>query len=122
MPGLASLAAITLDTADHKQLSAFYRAALGWEEIWGDDKVSYLAGEGGVRLGFQKVEGYQAPEWPSTSKPQQFHLDLSVPDIEAAEKELVGLGATVATDQPGGERWRVLLDPSGHPFCLTSVV
>jgi hypothetical protein len=20
--------------------------------------------------------------------------------------------------QPGGDRWRVLLDPAGHPFCL----
>jgi hypothetical protein len=22
--------------------------------------------------------------------------------------------------QPGDGRWRVLLDPAGHPFCLTS--
>ena len=27
------------------------------------------------------------------------------------------LGASLPDDQPG-ERWRVLLDPVGHPFCL----
>ena len=36
-----------------------------------------------------------------------------------AEEAAVELGATVPEDQPG-ETWRVLLDPAGHPFCLTS--
>ncbi len=27
----------------------------------------------------------------------------------------LGLGA----HKPGGDRWRVLVDPAGHPFCLT---
>jgi len=30
----------------------------------------------------------------------------------------VELGATLPDEQPG-ETWRVLLDTSGHPFCLT---
>lgn len=122
MAALASLAAITLDTDDHKKLSAFYQAALGWKEIWGDDNVSYISGGDGPRLGFQRVPDYTPPQWPSAEKSQQSHLDLSVPDIAEAEKQLVALGATIAATQPGGDRWRVLLDPSGHPFCLTALV
>ena len=37
---------------------------------------------------------------------------------DVATKEMLELGATLPEFQPG-ETWRVLLDPSGHPFCLT---
>jgi hypothetical protein len=52
--------------------------------------------------------------------PQQFHLDLGVEDLDAAEKLALGLGAVRPDHQPGGDRWRVLLDPAGHPFCLVT--
>ncbi|WP_321572628.1 VOC family protein [Parafrankia colletiae] len=42
-------------------------------------------------------------------------------DLEGAVAEAVGLGATVAAAQPDPVRWRVLFDPAGHPFCLTTV-
>ena len=42
----------------------------------------------------------------------------AVADLDEGEKAAVELGATVADPQPG-ETWRVMLDPSGHPFCLT---
>ncbi len=29
-------------------------------------------------------------------------------------------GATKPEYQPGADRWRVLTDPAGHPFCLTA--
>jgi hypothetical protein len=41
-----------------------------------------------------------------------------VEDLDAAATRCIELGATLPADQPG-ETWRVLLDPSGHPFCLT---
>jgi hypothetical protein len=31
----------------------------------------------------------------------------------------VGATATAPT-QPGPERWRAMVDPAGHPFCLTN--
>ncbi|MFG2438870.1 VOC family protein [Streptomyces sp. NPDC048508] len=31
-------------------------------------------------------------------------------------------GATKATDQPDPDRWRVLQDPAGHPFCVTTLI
>jgi len=33
----------------------------------------------------------------------------------------VELGATTAGHQPMPRAWRVLIDPAGHPFCLTTV-
>lgn len=46
------------------------------------------------------------------------HLDFAVDDMEEAVNLAKSLGATRASDQPG-ERWRVMLDPAGHPFCLS---
>jgi hypothetical protein len=33
----------------------------------------------------------------------------------------VALGATEASHQPDPDKWRVLIDPIGHPFCLSTV-
>lgn len=67
---------------------------------------------------FQRVENYLAPTWPTQERGQQMHLDFAVDDIGEAVKLAESLGATQAPDQPG-ERWRVMLDPAGHPFCLS---
>jgi hypothetical protein len=32
--------------------------------------------------------------------------------------EAIRLGARQADQQPRPRRWRVMLDPAGHPFCL----
>jgi hypothetical protein len=45
------------------------------------------------------------------------HLDVVVDDLDAAEAEVIALGATKHEHQPG-TTFRVLLDPAGHPFCL----
>jgi hypothetical protein len=50
------------------------------------------------------------------------HLDLGVTDLEAAVADAERLGARVAPHQPAPDRWRVLLDPAGHPFCLTTQI
>ncbi|WP_229706470.1 VOC family protein [Micromonospora sonchi] len=71
-------------------------------------------------IGFQRVDGYQPPSWPAQRSPQQLHLDFAVDNVDEAEAEamVLALGATKADFQPGGDRWRVYLDPAGHPFCL----
>ncbi|WP_308426101.1 VOC family protein [Nocardia rhizosphaerihabitans] len=43
-------------------------------------------------------------------------IRLRVDDLDQAEPRLLELGAT---NQPAEHRWRVLIDPAGHPFCLT---
>jgi hypothetical protein len=53
--------------------------------------------------------------------PKQYHLDLAVDDLDAAERGFLAVGATKAKHQPQPDRWRVLLDPAGHPFCVTKM-
>nr|WP_245662650.1 VOC family protein [Nocardia vermiculata] len=47
------------------------------------------------------------------------HLDLFVDDLDIAERAAIDCGASKAEFQSAPDRWRVLIDPSGHPFCLT---
>jgi catechol 2,3-dioxygenase-like lactoylglutathione lyase family enzyme len=119
---VAQPAAVTLDCPDPKALADFYQQMTGMELIWSDDNTAYLATESGYRIGFQKVARFQAPQWPEGDVPQQSHLDFSVTDLEAAEEQILKMGASRPDFQPGGDQWRVLLDPAGHPFCITNTV
>ena len=118
-PAPASLAMVTLDCADPGPVSQFWAALLGYDVAFGDENYAMLRGADGPAIGFGRVEDYQPPSWPNEHGSKQFHLDLAVDDIEATERRCLELGATVADPQPG-ETWRVLIDPAGHPFCLTS--
>lgn len=119
MTGVGALAALTIDCADPEPLARFYRHALGLETIYSDEYAVYLGGDG-IRLGFQKVGDYTPPEWPGQRVPQQMHLDVAVTDLERARADLTELGARDAGYQPGDDTWHVMLDPAGHPFCLTT--
>jgi len=121
MSSKMSLTAITLDCPDPRKLSAFYQQATGLEPVpESDDDFAGLTSEDGLFIGFQRVEGYQAPRWPDQSVPQQFHLDFAVDDLDEAEGLMLELGAAKPEFQPGGDRWRVFTDPAGHPFCLVT--
>ena len=111
---------VTLDCADPQTLAGFYGALTGMRELFSSDEFVALTADAGWDLGFQQVDGYQAPQWPGQDVPQQFHLDLRADDLDAVEAQALALGATKPDHQPGDGRWRVLLDPAGHPFCLTS--
>lgn len=75
--------------------------------------------DGRATLAFQRIEDWVAPTWPGGQHPQQFHLDFSVGDIDAAEPAVLELGAVRADHQPSTDGgFRVYLDPVGHPFCL----
>lgn len=107
------VAAVSLDCADTQQLADFYVALLGGRQLWG--KASSAGVEvAGLVLVMQRVESYGPPAWPGRGI---VHLDLTADDIDAATERAVLLGAT-KPEQPDS-RWRVLLDPAGHPFCLT---
>jgi hypothetical protein len=115
---IVTLKMLTIDSADAGRDAAFWSAALGWGIAQSGEGYAMLTGPDHA-LGFGTVEDYQPPQWPNPRGSKQFHFDLGVDDLAAAEQRLVELGASVPDDQPGGDRWRVLLDPSGHPFCLT---
>lgn len=117
---LMSLCAVTLDCDDPMALADFYHRATGLaRHPKSDAEFAGLVGADGFFVGFQRVDGYTAPRWPGQQVPQQLHLDFRVDDLDEAEARLLALGATRPDPQPDPDRFRVLLDPAGHPFCLT---
>lgn len=112
------LAMVTIDCDDPRREAEFWSEVLGLEQTYGDDNYAMLKGPDGPAIGFGRVEDYVPPAWPNPSGSKQFHLDVAVDDIDAAAQRCVALGARVADPQPG-ETWRVMIDPAGHPFCLT---
>jgi predicted enzyme related to lactoylglutathione lyase len=117
---LATLKMLTLDSSDAERDGRFWSEVLGWEVAHSGDGYAMLTGPdgSGAALGFGTVPDHQPPPWPNQGGTKQFHLDLAVDDLEKAAAACVELGATRPDEQPG-ETWIVLLDPSGHPFCLT---
>src|SRR3712207_5527261 len=121
MPGFASPAMLNLDADDPAAQAAFYAQVLGWEVLHSEAEYAMI-GDGNTSIGFGRVPGYSAPGWPAETTPKRYHLDFYVDDLDKAEEQALALGATKATEQPNASRWRVPLDPGGHPFglCLRS--
>jgi catechol-2,3-dioxygenase len=109
------LYAVTIDTDEPEALGRFYGELLGLEQQYEGDPGVLIGGDDGSVM-FQRVARYTAPQWPDPAHPQQFHLDATVDDVDAAEQLVLGLGATRLPGEGGN--WRVYADPSGHPFCL----
>ncbi|MEU4134273.1 VOC family protein [Streptomyces wuyuanensis] len=115
---IAALGTVVLDCADPRALAAFYAEVLGGRvESDGDDWVT-LTGNQGTPLAFQAAPGHTAPEWPSPDSSQQFHLDLTVEDLDTAESRVLALGAKPLDADDRSRGFRVYADPAGHPFCL----
>ncbi|MCL6733137.1 VOC family protein [Streptomyces neyagawaensis] len=115
---IAKLDVVVLDCPDPAALAGFYAELVGGEVSGEGDWVDLRVPDAGVRLAFQQAPDFVPPEWPSPSRSQQFHLDVNVEDMDAAEKEVLALGAKPldTTDRERG--FRVYADPAGHPFCL----
>jgi hypothetical protein len=75
-----------------------------------------------ARLTIQQIPDLPAVTWPDGDVPKQIHLELAVDDLDASEKAFLDLGATKPETQPAPDRWRVLIDPAGHPFCVTTLM
>jgi len=108
---------VVIDCPDPAVLAGFYSKLLGlavtyrsrdWVVIAEDDTTSGFA--------FQLAPDYQPPVWPQADRPQQYHLDVMVDDVDAAGLEVVKLGARALSG--GDARSHVYADPVGHPFCL----
>ncbi|AOR32820.1 glyoxalase [Streptomyces fodineus] len=115
-------AAVTFDCADPAEMARFYGELLGMSVLYSSDDFFLLGKEGATGLGFNRLTDYRPPTWPDPAQEKQAHIELGVDDLDIAEKRLLELGAGKPEFQPGEDRWRVLLDPAGHPFCITTLV
>ena len=121
MAAIARLGAVSLDSSDPVALSTFYRELLDLEVMFETEDFVALKGAA-VLLTVQRVEDHQPPDWPNARVPKQVHLELAVSDLDAAEAGALALGATKPDVQPMPDAWRVLIDPAGHPFCITILI
>ncbi|MEU6366697.1 VOC family protein [Streptomyces sp. NPDC046931] len=115
-------AAVTFDCADPADMARFYGELLGMSVVFSSEDFVLLGKEGATGLGFNRLADYRPPTWPDPTQEKQAHIELGVDDLDIAEKRLLDLGAVKPEFQPQPERWRVLLDPAGHPFCITTLV
>ncbi|WP_375488975.1 VOC family protein [uncultured Jatrophihabitans sp.] len=115
------LAAVALDAADPEPEAHFWRDLLGLEVIWQTEDFVALRGAA-VLITVQRVAHHQPPTWPADEVAKQIHLEVSVTDLDAAEQSALALGAVRAAEQPRPDKWRVLIDPAGHPFCVSNQI
>ena len=113
--------AVTLDCEETGPLVRFWADLLGGEVAFESDAF------GAVKVGHlwitaQRVDDFRAATWPSGDVAKQMHLDLAVSDLAETSARALELGARLADVQPAADRYLVLLDPAGHPFCLTTQI
>jgi catechol 2,3-dioxygenase-like lactoylglutathione lyase family enzyme len=105
---------VVIDCPDPAALAEFYSRLLGLPVTYrSDDWVVVARDDTSSGLAFQLAPDHRPPDWPDPHRPQQFHLDVMVDDLDAAEPLVLALGARRL---PGGDH--VYADPAGHPFCL----
>ncbi|MEV6959204.1 VOC family protein [Streptomyces sp. NPDC051207] len=114
---VAELGVVVLDCPDPHALAGFYAGVLGGT-VEGEDDWVDLKLPDGKALAFQAAPGFVPPKWPAPDHSQQFHLDLDVKDLDAAEKAVLELGAKPLDTEDRERTFRVYADPAGHPFCL----
>ena len=112
---IGTLKTVVLDAAGLTGLADFYVALAGWTRTDIEDDWITMTTPDGWRVAVQLAPDHVPPRWPDPAHPQQAHLDLRVPDIDAAAGRAEALGATRLG---GGESWHTLADPAGHPFDL----
>jgi hypothetical protein len=113
------LGGVGLDCADPGPLGVFWAELLGGEVVISTEDLAVVALDRLV-LNAYRVDPYVPPTWPGGPVPKQAHLDLDVDDLGATELRALSLGAVRADHQPAPDSYRVMLDPAGHPFCLTT--
>lgn len=103
---------VAIDCPDPAALARFYSELIGLPITYeSDDWVVIAPNSSTSGLAFQLAPDHQRPQWPDPDHPQQFHLDVMVDDVAAAEPAVLALGARKLSAA-------VYEDPAGHPFCI----
>jgi catechol 2,3-dioxygenase-like lactoylglutathione lyase family enzyme len=105
---------VVIDCPDPAALAAFYSELLGQPITYrSEDWVVIAKNDTTSGIAFQLAPDHQPPDWPDPARPQQFHLDVMVDDVDAARPRVLELGARLLSPESN-----VYADPAGHPFCL----
>jgi predicted enzyme related to lactoylglutathione lyase len=111
--GVGVLYAIVMDVNDLETCGKFWSQVLGTDILYQDERYLRL-GHKGERptLLLQRV-----PE--RHREKNRVHIDLDVPDLDAAVSRVQGLGGDKLRQLNGyGNEWVVMADPDGNEFCL----
>jgi hypothetical protein len=112
---------VALDCGDPVALGTFWAQLLGGEIAFSSEEFVAVKTDR-VWVTAVRVPDHQPPTWPDGTRPKQIHFDLAVDDLGQAETEALRLGAVRAAGQPAPDRYIVLTDPAGHPFCLSTQI
>lgn len=115
---IGRLGLVAFDCPDATALATFYQSIIGGDVVPGEDADWVELHTPTGKLAFQEIGDHRRPTWPEGPVPQQGHVDVDVPDLDSAEIAVLRLGAEKASVQPRPDRFRVMIDPAGHPFCL----
>ncbi len=120
---IQSMIGIAFDCPCANELADFYVNLSGWKKELSTEEWAVIRTPHGLLMVFQTVADYQPPVWPWQKDMQQqmAHIDFYVEDLEASVAEAIRFGATKA-DVQYYDTSTVLLDPAGHPFCLSTVL
>jgi catechol 2,3-dioxygenase-like lactoylglutathione lyase family enzyme len=118
---------VTLDSRNAEEHADFYQKLLGWTIRFtntdhGSKFVGIMSETKDVILLFQEDDSYVEPVWPTEQGRQQqmAHLDFFTDDVENDVKHAIACGAKPAATQYS-DKWRVMIDPAGHPFCIENL-
>ena len=112
-----------IDCADADALADFYVQLLGWIKTFSGNGFAVISSpEHPSLLVFQTAPHYQNPVWPweKDKQAQMMHFDFYVENLDEAVAHAKACGATVSEVQ-FFEESTTMLDPAGHPFCLSTV-
>jgi catechol 2,3-dioxygenase-like lactoylglutathione lyase family enzyme len=112
---IGRLYSTVIDCPQPDELARFYEELLGLPRTYTDEDWVVISDDR-TRIAFQRAPDLQEPRWPDPERPQQFHLDVEVDDVDNAEERVLKLGARRLPGE--GDDFRVYADPAGHPFCL----
>jgi hypothetical protein len=118
---ISKLGAVSLNCPDPHELAVFYSSLLEKEIAFESEDFSAIQLDN-LWLSFQRVADFKPSTWPTNETPSLAHLDFSASNLDDGVTAAIAVGATLATTQPEPDRWRVLLDPAGNPFCVTTLI
>ena len=111
--GVGALHAIVMDVNDLETCGKFWSQVLGADILYQDERYLRL-GHKGVR---PKLLLQRVPE--RHREKNRVHIDLDVPDLDAAVSRVQGLGGDKLRQlKEYGIEWAVMADPDGNEFCL----